>query len=50
MEPVITGSMSMKEDLKTAADRACDNRKHADGEEVDENFIVIEADREIDMC
>jgi hypothetical protein len=42
--------MSMKEDLKTTADGVCDNRKHADGEEVDENFIVIEADREIDRC
>jgi hypothetical protein len=42
--------MPMKEDLKTTADEACDNRKHADGEEVDENFIVIEADREVDRC
>jgi hypothetical protein len=42
--------MSMKEDLKTAADGVYDNRKHADGEEVNENFIVIEADREIDRC
>jgi hypothetical protein len=50
MEPVIIGSVPMKEDLKTAADGACDNRKHADGEEVDENFIVIEADREINRC
>jgi hypothetical protein len=42
--------MLMKEDLKTTADEACDNRKHADGEEVDENFIVIEADKEVDRC
>jgi hypothetical protein len=42
--------MPMKEGLKTAADEACDDRKHADGEEVDENFIVIEADREVDRC
>jgi hypothetical protein len=40
----------MKEDLKTTADEACDDGKHADGEEVDENFIVIEADREVDRC
>jgi hypothetical protein len=42
--------MPMKEDLKTAADGVCDNKKHADGEEVDENFIVIKADRGIDRC
>jgi hypothetical protein len=42
--------MPMKKDLKTTADEACDDRKHADGEEVDENFIVIEADREVDRC
>jgi hypothetical protein len=42
--------MPMKEDLKTTADEACDNKKHVDGEEVDENFIVIEADREVDRC
>jgi hypothetical protein len=42
--------MPMKEDLKTTADEACDDGRHADGEEVDENFIVIEADREIDRC
>jgi hypothetical protein len=30
--------MSMKEDLKTTADEACDDGKHADGEEVDENL------------
>jgi chaperone required for assembly of F1-ATPase len=50
MEPVMTGSMPMKEDVKTATDGACDNRKHADGEEVHEDFIIIEADREIDRC
>jgi hypothetical protein len=43
-------SMPMKEDLKTTADEACDDEKHADGEEIDENFIVIEADREVDRC
>jgi hypothetical protein len=42
--------MPMKEDLKTTADEACDDGKHADGEEIDENFIVIEADREVDRC
>jgi hypothetical protein len=40
----------MKEDLKTTADETCDDGKHADGEEVDENFIVIKADKEIDRC
>jgi hypothetical protein len=42
--------MPMKEDLKTTADEACGDGKHADGEEVNENFIVIEADREVDRC
>jgi hypothetical protein len=42
--------MSIKEDLKTTTDEACDEGKHADGEEIDENFIVIEADREVDRC
>jgi hypothetical protein len=42
--------MPMKEDLKTTADEACDDGKHADGEEVDKNFIVIKADREVDRC
>jgi hypothetical protein len=42
--------MPMKKDLRTAADEACDDGKHADGEEVDENFIVIKADREVDRC
>jgi hypothetical protein len=42
--------MPMKEDLKTTADEPCDDGKHADGEEIDENFIVIEADREVDRC
>jgi hypothetical protein len=46
MEPVIIGSVPMKEDLRVAADG--DNRKHADEEEIDWNFIVIEADREVD--
>jgi hypothetical protein len=40
----------MKEDLKTTAEEACDDGKHADGEEADENFIVIKADKEVDMC
>ena len=38
-------SMPMKEGLKTTAD---ENRKYADGKEVGEISIVIEADREID--
>jgi hypothetical protein len=42
--------MPMKEDLKTTADEACDDGKHADGEEADENFIVIKADKEVDRC
>jgi hypothetical protein len=42
--------MSMKEDMKTTADEACDDGKHADGEEIDENFIVIKADKEVDRC
>jgi hypothetical protein len=37
----------MKEDLKTTADEGCDDRKHADGEETDENFIVIKAYKEV---
>jgi hypothetical protein len=43
-------SMPMKEDIKTTADEACDDGKHADGEEVDENFIVIKADKKVDRC
>jgi hypothetical protein len=42
--------MLMKEDLKTTADEACDDGKHADGEETDRNFIVIKAYKEIDRC
>jgi hypothetical protein len=42
--------MPMKEDLRTAADEACDDGKHTDREEVDENFIVIKVDREVDRC
>jgi hypothetical protein len=42
--------MLMKEDLKTTANEACDDRKHTDGEETDENFIVIKADKEVDRC
>jgi hypothetical protein len=42
--------MPMKEDLKTTIDEACDDGKHADGEEVDENFIVIKANKEVDRC
>jgi hypothetical protein len=42
--------MPVKEGLKTTADEACDDGNHADGEEVDKNFIVIEADREVDRC
>jgi hypothetical protein len=43
-------TMLMKEDLKTTANEACDDGKHADGEETDENFIVIKADKEVDRC
>jgi hypothetical protein len=42
--------MLMKEDLKTTADEACDDRKHADGEETDGNFIVIKVYKEVDRC
>jgi hypothetical protein len=35
---------------KTTVDEACDDGKHADGEETDENFIVIKADKEVDRC
>jgi hypothetical protein len=42
--------MPIKRGLKTAADETCDDGKHADGEEVDRNFIVIKADREVDRC
>jgi hypothetical protein len=42
--------MPMNEDLKTTADEACDDGKHADREEINENFIVIEVDREVDRC
>ena len=42
--------MSMKEDLKTTADEAYDDGKHADGAEADESFIVIKADKEVDRC
>jgi hypothetical protein len=42
--------MPMKEDLKITADEACDDGKHADEEEVDENFIVIKADKKVDRC
>jgi hypothetical protein len=48
MEPVIIGNVPMKEDVKTATDGG--NRKHADGEEVNGNSIVIKVDREIDRC
>jgi hypothetical protein len=42
--------MLMKEDLKTTADEACDDGKHADGEKTDGNFIVIKEYKEIDRC
>jgi hypothetical protein len=42
--------MLMKGDLKTTADEACDDRKHANGEETDENFIIIKANKEVDRC
>jgi hypothetical protein len=42
--------MLMKEDLKTTTDEACDDGKHADGEDTDGNFIVIKAYKEINRC
>jgi hypothetical protein len=42
--------MLMKEYLKTTADEACDDGKHADGKETDGNFIVIKAYKEVDSC
>jgi hypothetical protein len=42
--------MLMKEDLKTTVDEACDDGKHADGEETNGNFIVIKAYKEVDRC
>jgi hypothetical protein len=42
--------MSMKEDMKTAADEAWNNREHADGAGADGDFIVIEADTRVDRC
>jgi hypothetical protein len=42
--------MLMKGDLKTTTDEACNDGKHANGEETDENFIVIKADKEVDRC
>ena len=42
--------MSMKEDLKITAHEDYDGRKHADGAEADENFIVIKADTKVDRC
>jgi hypothetical protein len=42
--------MPIKGGLKTATDETCDDRKHADGEEVDGNFIIIKVDREVDRC
>jgi len=40
--------MLMKEYLKTTVDEAYDDGKHADGAEVDENFIVIKVDKEVE--
>jgi hypothetical protein len=42
--------MLMKENLKTTSNEACDDGKQADGEEVDENFIVIKVYKEVDRC
>jgi len=42
--------MLMKEGMKTAPNEVCNNREHADGAEVDGDFIVIEADTRIDRC
>jgi hypothetical protein len=45
-----TLSMSMKEDMKTTTGEAYDDGKHADGAEVDEDFILIKADMKVDRC
>jgi hypothetical protein len=42
--------MLMKEDLKTTADEACNDGKHADREEIDGNLIVIKAYKEVNRC
>jgi len=42
--------MPMKEDVKTTADEAYDDRKHADGAGADEGFIVIEVGTKVDRC
>ena len=41
--------MLMKEDVKTTADEAYDDRKHADGG-ADEGFILIKPDMKVDRC
>ena len=40
--------MSMKEDMKTAADEAWSNREHTNGAGVDGDFIVIVVDTGVD--
>jgi len=42
--------MSMKEDTKTTAGEAYDDRKHADGAGANEDFIVVKADTKVDRC
>jgi hypothetical protein len=51
MKPMMTHCrLSIRGDLKTTADKAYDDRKHADGAEANEDFIVIKANMEVDMC
>jgi hypothetical protein len=42
--------MSMKEDIKTAADEAWNNGEHADEAGANGDFIMIEADTRVDRC
>ena len=42
--------MLMKEGMKTAANEVYNKREHADGAEVDGDFIIIEANMRIDRC
>jgi hypothetical protein len=42
--------MLMKKDMETTAGEAYDDRKHADGAEADEDFIVTKADVKVDRC
>ena len=42
--------MPMKEDIKTTAGEAYDDRKHDDEAGADEGFIVIKAGTKVDRC